>query len=40
VTCAQRLRNATGNVAWQSAVGAWVLAALAVSLPGLVYLLS
>ena len=38
-TCAQRLRNATGNVAWESAVGAWVLAALAVSLPGIVYLL-
>ena len=38
-TCAQRLRNATGNVAWESAVGAWALAALAVSLPGLVYLL-
>jgi len=39
-TCAQRLRNATGNVAWESAAGAWLLAALAVSLPGLVYLLS
>jgi hypothetical protein len=39
-TCAQRLRNATGDVTWQSAVGAWTLAALAVSLPGLVYLLS
>ncbi len=39
-TCALRLRNATGNVAWETAVGAWVLAALAVSLPGLVYLLS
>lgn len=38
-TCAQRLRNATGNVGWESAVGAWVLAALAVSLPGIVYLL-
>ena len=38
-TCAHRLRNATGNIAWQSAVGAWALAALAVSLPGLVYLL-
>ena len=38
--CAQRLRNATGNVAWESEVGAWELAALAVSLPGLVYLLS
>jgi hypothetical protein len=33
------LRNATGNVAWESAVGAWALAALAVSLPGIVYLL-
>ena len=39
-TCAQRLRNATGNVSWQSALGAWVLAGLAVALPGLVYLLS
>ncbi|MBM6580315.1 hypothetical protein ILT44_08990 [Microvirga sp. BT689] len=39
-TCAQRLRNATGDVTWQSVVGAWALAALAVSLPGLVYLLS
>jgi hypothetical protein len=39
-TCAQRLRNATGEVTWQSALGAWALAALAVSLPGLVYLLS
>ena len=38
-TCAQRLRNATGNAAWESAVGAWTLAALAVSLPGIVYLL-
>lgn len=38
-TCAQRLRNATGNVAWELAVGAWALAGLAVSLPGLVYLL-
>jgi len=39
-TCAQRLRNATGNIALESAVGAWTLAVLAVSLPGLVYLLS
>jgi len=37
---AQRLRNTTGNVGWQSAVGAWALAGLAVSLPGLIYLLS
>lgn len=37
---AQRLRNTTGNASWQSTVGAWALAGLAVSLPGLVYLLS
>ncbi len=37
---AQRLRNTTGNAGWQSAVGAWTLAALAVSLPGLIYLFS
>jgi hypothetical protein len=38
-SCAQRLRNVTGNAAWQSAVGAWVLAGLAVGLPGVLYLL-
>jgi hypothetical protein len=37
---AQRLRNTTGNATWQSAVGAWTLAGLAVSLPGVIYLLS
>lgn len=37
---AQRLRNTTGNAAWQSAVGAWVLAGMAVSLPGFIYLFS
>lgn len=37
---AQRLRNTTGNATWQSAVGAWALAGLAVSLPGVIYLLS
>lgn len=39
-SAASRLRNATGSAAWESAVGAWALAALAVSLPGIVYLLS
>ncbi len=37
---AQRLRNTTGNASWQSAVGAWTLAALAMGLPGIIYLLS
>lgn len=37
---AQRLRNVTGNVTWQSALGTWTLAGLALGLPGLVYLLS
>lgn len=37
---AQRLRNTTGKATWQSAVGAWALAGLAVSLPGVIYLLS
>ena len=36
---AQRLRNTTGNATWQSALGAWTLAGLAVSLPGVIYLL-
>jgi len=38
-TCAKRLRNATGDVTWRSALSAWALVALAVGLPGLVYLL-
>jgi hypothetical protein len=37
---AQRLRNTTGNAAWQTVAGAWALAGLAVSLPGIIYLLS
>jgi hypothetical protein len=37
---AQRLRNTTGNTGWQSIVGAWTLAGLAVSLPGFIYLFS
>ncbi|WP_414473950.1 hypothetical protein [Microvirga sp. M2] len=36
---AQRLRNTTGDVAWQQAIGAWALASLAVGLPALVYFL-
>ena|SRR3712207_5354020 len=36
---AQRLRNATANAGWQSALGAWIMAGLAVSLPGVIYLL-
>ncbi|WP_201752114.1 hypothetical protein [Microvirga arsenatis] len=38
-TCAKRLRNATGDVIWRSALSAWALVALALGLPGLVYLL-
>lgn len=37
---ARRLRNVTGDVAWQQAIGAWALAGLAVGLPALVYLLN
>lgn len=37
---AQRLRNTTETMGWQSTVGAWALAGLAVSLPGVLYLLS
>lgn len=36
---ARRLRNVTGDAAWRQAIGAWVLAGLAVGMPAIVYLL-
>lgn len=36
---ARRLRNTTGNTAWQTAIGTWALATLAICLPGIAYFL-